>query len=68
MSARPLRGNQLVQAIGSQLSRLETYGTDNLTSKQVRAVAELLRKCAARIQLQAIERGPWVALDDGGAE
>lgn len=66
MSDRPLHGDRLVAAIASQLSRLATYGTDNLTFAETRAVAELLRKCAARIERQAIERGPWVNL--GGAE
>lgn len=67
MTRRPLSGSRLVAAIGAQLHQLAEFGVDYLAP--IRTVADMLRGCAHRIDLLALERGPWIEfnMDDGGA-
>lgn len=69
MTRCPLSGERLIAAIGAQLDRIADYAIQYLSVDQVHAVADMLRGCAHRIDLLAIERGPWVEfdMDEGGA-
>lgn len=63
----PLGSHELICAIGSQLRQLTEHGVSYLAADQIRVVANMLRACAHRLDLIALERGPWVEFDGGAA-